>query len=90
MDTTRISFRFFLTTIHPDVALQVEAIDVLFDKKARASFSDGIPVALMVIACINLLLPTIPFVTLSLTGFGQKRLSNVLVSAHKVCPKVQS
>lgn len=64
--------------------LQVEAVDVLFVKEAVESLNPTMEVAILVVASINLLLPTIPFVTLSITGFGQRRLSSLLVSAHKV------
>ncbi|PVD24460.1 hypothetical protein C0Q70_14943 [Pomacea canaliculata] len=71
-------------TVFFDLIDIVEAVDVLFDKQATATLFPGLRVTILIVACINLLLPTIPFVTLSITGFGQRRLSSALVSAHKV------
>ncbi|PVD24461.1 hypothetical protein C0Q70_14944 [Pomacea canaliculata] len=75
-------------TVLFDLIDVVEAVDVLFVKEAVESLNPTMEVAILVVASINLLLPTIPFVTLSITGFGQRRLSSLLVSAHKALVSV--
>ena len=67
-----------------DVLDGVDNLDPLFEKDVRDTFPPGLDDAMIVICCINFLLPTIPLLTLSLTRFGLHPLPLKLETLHKL------
>ena len=84
-DGDRKTLVFTLTpTTLLDLLDSVEYLDNLFEKDVRDTFPPGLDVAMIVVCCINFLLPTIPLLTLSLTRFGLKPLPRKLLLVHKL------
>lgn len=71
-------------TVVFDVLDSVDALDILFDKEAIDDFPVHMDTAIIVIACINLLLPTLPLMTLSQTHFGHKIIPKEIAMLHKM------
>ena len=67
-----------------DILDCVEYLDNLFEKDVRDTFPSGLGDAMIVVCCINFLLPTIPLLTLSLTRFGLHPLPEKLELLHKI------
>lgn len=65
-----------------DILDGVKYIDNLFRKDVRDAFPHYMDDAMIVVCCINFLLPTIPLLTLSLTRFGLSPLTNKLELLH--------
>ena len=61
----------------------VDILDNLFDKEARTEFPAGLATTIIVICCLNLLLPTLPMFTLVKTRFGLRRLPEKYELMHK-------
>ena len=71
-------------TVIFDIFDTVDIIDVLFNKEARDLFTPGMQPAILVVSGGNIIIPTIPLVTLSMTDFGRREMSDRFVSAHKL------
>lgn len=67
-----------------DILDGVKYIDNLFRKDVRDAFPHYMDDAMIVVCCINFLLPTIPLLTLSLTRFGLSPLTNKLELLHNI------
>ncbi|XP_063411982.1 uncharacterized protein LOC134694838 [Mytilus trossulus] len=71
-------------TVIFDILDCVDSMDMLFFKEERDTFPIGVDDAIIAIALINFILPTIPLITLSKTKYGEAKLSHKLVIIHKV------
>lgn len=71
-------------TIPFDMLDTVEILDVLFVEESKILLPFGLDTAIVTVACINLVLPTIPMILLSQSHFGFRRLSECVVVTHKV------
>ena len=71
-------------TVVFDVLDSVDVLDVLFNHKAIEDFPVHLDTAIISIACINLVLPTIPLMTLSKTHFGHKKAPREILFLHKM------
>lgn len=71
-------------TVVFDVLDSVDVLDILFDKSAIDDFPVYMDTAIIVIACINLLLPTLPLMTLSQAHFGHKLVPREIGMLHKM------
>lgn len=71
-------------TVIFDVLDSVDVLDVLFNKEAIEDFPVHMDTAIVVIACINLILPTLPLMTLSRTHYGHKRAPREILMLHKM------
>lgn len=71
-------------TIVFDVLDSVDVLDVMFEKKALDDFPIHLDTAIVVIACVNLILPTVPLMTLSRTHFGHKQAPKEILMLHKM------
>ena len=67
-----------------DILDGVKYIDNLFRKEVRDAIPHYLDDVMIVVCCINFLLPTIPLLTLSLTRFGFTPLPAKLELLHKV------
>ena len=71
-------------TVVFDVLDSVDVLDVLFDHEAIEDFPVHLDTAIISVACINLILPTLPLATLSSTHFGHKKASREIIFLHKM------
>jgi hypothetical protein len=71
-------------TVVFDVLDSVDALDVLFDGEAIIDFPPHMDTAIIVIACVNLVLPTLPLMTLSRTHYGHKHTPREIMMLHKM------
>ncbi|XP_067684251.1 transmembrane protein 121B-like [Haliotis asinina] len=71
-------------TVVFDVLDTVDVLDVMFDKSSRDLFLPGLQEAVLAVAGLNLIIPTVPLITLSLTNFGYKKMPKRLVALHKL------
>ncbi|XP_076088389.1 uncharacterized protein LOC143058816 [Mytilus galloprovincialis] len=71
-------------TVIFDILDCVDSMEMLFFKEERDTFPTGVDDAIIAIALINFILPTIPLITLSKTKYGEAKLSHKLVMIHKV------
>ena len=71
-------------TVVFDVLDSVDVLDILFDLKAIEDFPAHMDTAIIVIACLNFILPTIPLMTLSRTHFGHKSAPKDIMMMHKM------
>ncbi|XP_048778086.2 uncharacterized protein LOC125681870 [Ostrea edulis] len=71
-------------TVIFDVMDCVDSMEPLFIKEDRESFPPGLVDAIVAIACLNFVIPTIPLLTLSHSKFGHAMLSRRLVMIHKI------
>jgi hypothetical protein len=71
-------------TVIFDILDGVDSMEILFRKEFRDTFPPGLDDAIIAIACINFILPTVPLFTLSRTKFGVQKLSHRLVMLHKL------
>ena len=71
-------------TVVFDVLDSVDVLDVLFNHKAIEDFPVHLDTAIISIACINFILPTIPLMTLSSTHFGHKKAPKEILFLHKM------
>lgn len=71
-------------TVVFDVLDSVDVLDILFDKDAINDFPIYMDTAIIIIACINLLLPTLPLMTLSQAHFGHKLIPREIAMLHKM------
>ncbi|VDI02535.1 Hypothetical predicted protein [Mytilus galloprovincialis] len=71
-------------TVIFDILDCVDSMEILFFKEERDTFPTGMDDAIIGIALINFILPTIPLITLSKTKYGEAKLSHKLVMIHKV------
>lgn len=85
MDSLRKIFINELTgTVVFDVLDSVDILDVLFDHEAIEDFPVHLDTAIISVACINFILPTIPLATLSSTHFGHKKAPREIIFLHKM------
>lgn len=85
MDSERKQFIVELTgTVVFDVLDSVDVLDIMFAKEAIDDFPIYMDTAVIVIACVNLILPTLPLMTLSRTHFGHKHAPSELIMLHKM------
>jgi len=71
-------------TVVFDVLDSVDVLDIMFDKSAIDDFPVYMDTAIIIVACINLLLPTLPLMTLSQAHFGQKLVPKEIAMLHKM------
>lgn len=71
-------------TVVFDVLDSVDILDVLFDHEAIEDFPIHLDTAIITVACVNFILPTIPLATLSSTHFGHRRASKEIIFLHKM------
>ncbi|XP_041349907.1 uncharacterized protein LOC121369114 [Gigantopelta aegis] len=71
-------------TVIFDIFDTVDIIDVLFDKEARDLFTPGMRPAILAVSGGNIIIPTVPLITLSITNFGRKKMTKRFVSIHKL------
>lgn len=71
-------------TVVFDVLDSVDVLDVLFDHEAIEDFPVHLDTAIITVACINLILPTLPLATLSSTHFGHKKAPKEIIFLHKM------
>ncbi|XP_046544495.1 transmembrane protein 121B-like [Haliotis rubra] len=71
-------------TVVFDVLDTVDVLEVMFDKSSRDMFLPGLQEAVLAVAGLNLIIPTVPLITLSLTNFGHKKMPKRLVALHKL------
>ncbi|XP_048778085.1 uncharacterized protein LOC125681869 [Ostrea edulis] len=71
-------------TVIFDVMDCVDSMEPLFIKEDRESFPPGLVEAIVAIACLNFVIPTIPLLTLSHSKFGHAMLPRRLVMIHKI------
>jgi len=70
-------------TVLFDILDGVDILENLFDKEVRDTYPPGMDDTIIVICCINFLLPTVPFFTLAKTRFGLIKLPERLEMLHK-------
>ena len=84
-DGKRKAFVLMLTAnVFVDILDGVKYIDNLFQKEVRDAVPHYLDDVMIVVCCVNFLLPTIPLLTLSLTRFGLSPLSEKLEFIHKI------
>ena len=71
-------------TVMFDILDGIDSMEILFLPEARKDFLPGIENTIIAIACLNLVLPTVPLVTLAKTNYGEEKLSQKMIIAHKV------
>ncbi|KAL4231247.1 hypothetical protein ACF0H5_008829 [Mactra antiquata] len=71
------------STVIFDILDGVDTLDSLFEKETRDAMLPGMADAIIVIICINFLLPTVPLFTLAKTQFGLSKLPERLELLHK-------
>jgi len=71
-------------TVVFDVLDSVDVLDTLFNKRAIDEFPPHFETAIIVIACINLILPTLPLMTLSKAHFAHKIIPREISILHKM------
>lgn len=71
-------------TVIFDVLDSIDVLDILFDKEAVEDFPVHMDTAIIVIACVNLILPTLPLMTLSRTHYGHKSTPREIMMLHKM------
>lgn len=71
-------------TVVFDVLDSVDVLDVLFNHKAIEDFPVHLDTAIIAVACINFILPTLPLATLSSTHFGHKKAPREIIFLHKM------
>ncbi|KAH9495805.1 hypothetical protein Btru_013358 [Bulinus truncatus] len=67
-----------------DILDTADILDVLFNKEDRASLWNGLEEIILTLAALNLLLPTVPLITLSRTQFGRDSLSRPMIYLHRL------
>ncbi|KAH3787526.1 hypothetical protein DPMN_165650 [Dreissena polymorpha] len=72
------------TTVLFDILDGVDILENLFEKDVRESFPAGLARTMIVICCLNFMLPTLPLFTLAKTRFGLKKLPEKLELLHKI------
>ncbi|KAL4225806.1 hypothetical protein ACF0H5_013796 [Mactra antiquata] len=84
-ETDRHSYINELTgTVVFDVLDSVDVLDIMFEQEAIDDFPVHFETGIIVIACVNLILPTLPLMTLSKTHYGNKRAPKEVVMLHKM------
>lgn len=71
-------------TVIFDIMDCVDSMEPLFIKEDRDAFPPGLVEAIVAIACLNFVIPTIPLLTLTNTKFGHAKLPRRLVMLHKI------
>ncbi|KAH3819045.1 uncharacterized protein LOC127882141 [Dreissena polymorpha] len=71
-------------TVVFDVLDSIDALDIMFDEEAIKDFPGHFDTAILIIACVNLVLPTLPLMTLSQAHFGHKIVPRQIAMAHKM------
>ncbi|KAK3774466.1 hypothetical protein RRG08_000419 [Elysia crispata] len=70
-------------TVVYDILDTVEIFDTLLDLEEREILWHPLEEAILAVAVVNLLLPTVPLFTLARTQFGRKKLHKRLIYLHK-------
>ncbi|XP_052674205.1 uncharacterized protein LOC128156196 [Crassostrea angulata] len=71
-------------TVIFDIMDCVDSMEPMFIKEDRDAFPPGLVEAIVAIACLNFVIPTIPLLTLVHTKFGHAKLPRRLVMLHKI------
>lgn len=71
-------------TVVFDILDSVDALDILFDKVDVDDLPEELRIIIISTACVNLILPALPLITLSRTHFGNKPESHVFIVLHKL------
>jgi hypothetical protein len=71
-------------TVIFDIMDCVDSMEPLFIKENREAFPPALVDAIVAIACLNFVIPTIPLLTLFYSRFGHAMLSRRLVMIHKI------
>ncbi|XP_046544493.1 transmembrane protein 121B-like [Haliotis rubra] len=71
-------------TVVFDVLDTVDVLEVMFDKSSRDMLLPGLQQSILLVAGLNLIIPTVPLITLNLTNFGYKKMPKRLVALHKL------
>ncbi|XP_061184595.1 uncharacterized protein LOC133192616 [Saccostrea echinata] len=71
-------------TVIFDILDCVDSMEPLFIKEDREDFPPGLVEAIVAVACLNFVLPTVPLLTLSHTKFGYAKLPRRLIMVHKI------
>lgn len=71
-------------TVMFDLLDTTDILEILFDAESRESMGDASVAVILTVATVNLLIPTVPLITLSKTNFGHSRLNKNLEYAHKL------
>ncbi|XP_041379829.1 uncharacterized protein LOC121392829 [Gigantopelta aegis] len=71
-------------TVVFDILDSVDILDIFFDKKGVDALFPGLDWAVVCIASLNMVLPTLSLMTLSRTHFGYLPLPKTLETAHKL------
>ncbi|GFR71756.1 cat eye syndrome critical region protein 6-like protein [Elysia marginata] len=71
-------------TVVFDILDTVEILDTLFDLEKRKILWHTLEEVILVLAVVNLLLPTVPLFTLACTQFGRKKLQKRMIYLHRL------
>ncbi|XP_059165345.1 uncharacterized protein LOC131947953 [Physella acuta] len=71
-------------TVVFDILDTADILDVFFDMEDRSLLWDGLEEIILAQSVLNLVLPTVPLLTLCCTGFGKTRISKHLVYIHRL------
>ncbi|OWF51251.1 uncharacterized protein LOC110449427 [Mizuhopecten yessoensis] len=83
--TTRKSYIEELTgTVVFDVLDAIDVLNIFFNKSQIDELPDELEISILVIACVNFLVPIFPLMTLSRMHYGHKPLSHCLFVLHKL------
>jgi hypothetical protein len=72
------------STVVFDILDGVDNLENLFEKDIRDTYPPGLDDAIIVVCCINFLLPTVPLFTLAKTKFGIQKLPFKFEMLHKI------
>ncbi|KAK3774465.1 hypothetical protein RRG08_000418 [Elysia crispata] len=71
-------------TVVFDIIDTVEIFDTLLDLEERKILWHALEEAILAVAVVNLMLPTVPLFTLARTHFGRKKLHKRLIYLHRI------
>ncbi|ESO88784.1 hypothetical protein LOTGIDRAFT_165197 [Lottia gigantea] len=71
-------------TVIFDILDSVDILDALFSKSTKDVLLPGLEVCIIIIACLNLILPTLPLMTLSRIHFGYKITPRNIETLHRL------
>lgn len=67
-----------------DILDTADILEVCFNKEDRGTLWSGLEEIILTLAALNLLLPTVPLITLSRTQFGRDSLSRPMIYLHRL------
>ncbi|XP_052782136.1 uncharacterized protein LOC128218504 [Mya arenaria] len=71
-------------TVVFDILDSIDVLDIMFEKSAVDNFPAHLDTAILIIACVNLVLPTLPLMTLSKAHFGHRFIPREITILHKI------